>query len=33
MPEIIFASRNKGKIQEVKDILVDTGLHIISLLD
>jgi XTP/dITP diphosphohydrolase len=31
--EIIFASRNKGKIQEVKDILVDTGLHIISLLD
>ena len=33
MPEIIFASRNKGKIQEVKDILADTGLHIISLLD
>jgi XTP/dITP diphosphohydrolase len=33
VPEIIFASRNEGKIQEVKDILVDTGLHIISLLD
>jgi len=33
VPEIIFASRNKGKIQEVKDILANTGLHIISLLD
>lgn len=33
MSEIIFASRNKGKIQEVKDILADTELHIVSLLD
>jgi XTP/dITP diphosphohydrolase len=33
VPEIMFASRNKGKIQEVKDILVVPGLHIISLLD
>ena len=33
MPEIIFASRNKGKIQEVKDILAGTPLKIISLLD
>jgi XTP/dITP diphosphohydrolase len=31
--EIIFASRNKGKIQEVKDILAGTELHIVSLLD
>jgi len=31
--EIIFASRNKGKIQEVKDILADIELHIVSLLD
>ena len=33
MPELIFASRNKGKIKEVKDILAGTGFKIISLLD
>ena len=33
MPEIIFASRNKGKIKEVKDILSGTSLEIVSLLD
>ena len=33
MSEIIFASRNKGKIQEVKDILAGTELQIVSLLD
>jgi XTP/dITP diphosphohydrolase len=31
--KIIFASRNKGKIKEVKDILSGTDLDIISLLD
>lgn len=33
MLKIIFASRNKGKIKEVKDILSGTALDIISLLD
>ncbi|MDR3666212.1 MAG: RdgB/HAM1 family non-canonical purine NTP pyrophosphatase [Ignavibacteriaceae bacterium] len=33
MPDLIFASRNNGKIKEVKDILSVTGLKIISLLD
>ena len=33
MPRIIFASRNKGKIQEVKDILADSNFDIVSLLD
>ena len=33
MPDLIFASRNKGKIKEVKDILSGTGFKIISLLD
>jgi XTP/dITP diphosphohydrolase len=31
--KIIFASRNNGKIKEVKDILSDTALEIVSLLD
>jgi XTP/dITP diphosphohydrolase len=31
--KIIFASRNKGKIKEVKDILSGTELEIVSLLD
>ena len=33
MLKIIFASRNNGKIKEVKDILSDTALEIVSLLD
>ena len=33
MPRIIFASKNKGKIQEVKDILADSNFEIVSLLD
>ena len=33
MLKIIFASRNKGKIKEVKDILSGTDLDIVSLLD
>ena len=33
MLKIIFASRNNGKIKEVKDILSDTSLEIVSLLD
>ena len=33
MLKIIFASRNNGKIKEVKDILYGTSLEIISLLD
>jgi XTP/dITP diphosphohydrolase len=31
--KIIFASRNSGKIKEVKDILSDTAFEIVSLLD
>jgi XTP/dITP diphosphohydrolase len=33
VPKIIFASRNNGKIKEVKDILSGTSLEIVSLLD
>ena len=33
MHKVIFASRNNGKITEVKDILSDTSLEIVSLLD
>ena len=33
MFKIIFASRNYGKIKEVKDILSDTAFEIVSLLD
>jgi XTP/dITP diphosphohydrolase len=33
VPEIIFASRNKGKIKEVKELLTDSELYIVSLLD
>jgi XTP/dITP diphosphohydrolase len=33
MHKIIFASKNKGKIKEVKDILSATGCEIVSLLD
>ena len=33
MPELIFATKNKGKIKEVKGILSDTGFEITSLLD
>lgn len=33
MPEIIFASRNKGKIQEVRNILSGSKFKIVSLLD
>ena len=33
MHKIIFATRNKGKIKEVKDILTGTDFEIVSLLD
>jgi XTP/dITP diphosphohydrolase len=33
MDKIIFASKNKGKIEEVKDLFKDTGIEIISLND
>jgi XTP/dITP diphosphohydrolase len=33
VPEIIFASKNKGKILEVKSIFSDSNIEIISLLD
>jgi len=33
MPDLIFASKNAGKLREIKEIFAGTDYHIISLLD